>query len=375
MAGIHVNIEAREGTWSREILTALLVFEGDTRKAYNYLAPNVGMPPLVFKRQNPIKGEPKISVPVYEQKVIMEGQIRRLARQNRALIDENTRRNGGVPTPPPTPPAPTPPAPRPKGVREWLDSLPSHPEHERQGDVLARIAAGIPVYLHGPAGSGKSELVKNAAKALDKPYHESNLASATSSAIDGSVTPDGVIDTAWVRSFKVGGILNAEEIDAAHPTIFTAFNNAIASDAWHTKYFGILPKPADWQIVATGNTLMTGATKEFVGRMKLDAATIDRFRLGRIEVKRDGKLENHIVKGILADADDATLERAREYHVKLGKLRTFCQGRDHDTLESMRSMIDGMKAIKAGVTVDACLESILAPWSDDTRRQAVSASK
>ena len=46
---------------------------------------------------------------------------------------------------------------------------------------------------------------------------------------------------------------------------------------------------------ATANTWGTGATTEFTGRSKLDAATIDRWRMGRVFVDYDPVIARKIL--------------------------------------------------------------------------------
>jgi cobaltochelatase CobS len=90
-----------------------------------------------------------------------------------------------------------------------------------------------------------------------------------------------------------------EEFDAAHPTVATAVNNAIAGDVFHNDADGrSIARHPGFRLVATANTLGTGATTRFNGRMKLDGATLDRFRMGRVYVGLDTALERAVFERI-----------------------------------------------------------------------------
>lgn len=158
------------------------------------------------------------------------------------------------------------------------------------------IKAGVPVYLHGPAGTGKSSAARQAAETLGLAYYELNLAGAMASAIRGRDTLQGFMETPFIHAYRDGGVLVMEEIDAAHPNVLTAINNAVANGHWANEAMDtVIARHADFRIVATANTLGTGATKDFSGRMRLDGATLDRFRVGRVHVELDKSLERSLL--------------------------------------------------------------------------------
>ena len=49
--------------------------------------------------------------------------------------------------------------------------------------------------------------------------------------------------------------------------------------------------------MAAGNTFGTGASREYTGREKLDFATIDRFRMGRVWFDLDEDLARRMILG------------------------------------------------------------------------------
>ena len=148
--------------------------------------------------------------------------------------------------------------------------------HSAFDPVAHAVAHGLPVYLYGPAGSGKNVLVEQVAAALSLDFH-----------FMGCVTDEykfvGFIDaggtyhgTEFYRAFKFGGIFFLDEFDASDPSVAVALNGAIANG-----YFAFpdetLSAHPDFRVGAAGNTLGTGRDAVYTGRMQLDAASLNRF--------------------------------------------------------------------------------------------------
>jgi hypothetical protein len=180
---------------------------------------------------------------------------------------------------------------------------PSKFAHAASAYVALLVKSDIPVWLHGPAGTGKSSAAKHAAEAAGLPYYEVNLAGAMASAVKGKDRLKSFVESEFALAYERGGVCCLEEFDAAHPTVATAVNNAIAGDVFHNDADGrAIKRHPNFRLVATANTLGTGATKEFNSRMKLDGATLDRFRMGRVYVGLDAQLERSIFESIAMSA-------------------------------------------------------------------------
>jgi cobaltochelatase CobS len=82
-------------------------------------------------------------------------------------------------------------------------------------------------------------------------------------------------------------------------TLLIVLNNALASERFYNSNSGeMISKNEDFIGVSTANTFGLGANKDYVARERLDAATIDRWRMGRIWVDLDENVEESILYSI-----------------------------------------------------------------------------
>jgi hypothetical protein len=177
--------------------------------------------------------------------------------------------------------------------------------HRLAGYVLKLAKARIPIYLVGESGTGKSHLARQLAKLLacendGEPleYNECPMtAGATPSWLLGNVqmttpkNPEGFRPRKCLTRYEDGGVFNFEEIDASDPNMVLVANQLLASDSYDNPVDGETYYRHKLNVmVATANTLALGANRMHTGRERLDFATIDRFRMGRIEILFDRDL-------------------------------------------------------------------------------------
>lgn len=133
----------------------------------------------------------------------------------------------------------------------------------------------------GPSGTGKSTLARQIAEAMDLPF-ESMLQCTRAEEVIGYVNS---INGEWqmtpfLRVFMHGGILALEEFDAWFPQPLVTFNSPMANNYITNPLTGEqIKRHPDATFIACTNTHGQGATMEFVGRNKLDAATLNRFQI------------------------------------------------------------------------------------------------
>jgi hypothetical protein len=169
--------------------------------------------------------------------------------------------------------------------------------HELFGYALLLAESRIPIMLVGPAGTGKSHLASQLADFLGLKYGETPMSpGATRGDLLGRHTIGGFISAEFVELYGSGGIFNFEEIDASDASMLIVLNNALASGRLYNSASGeMVEKHEDFVPVSTANTFGLGSNREYTARERLDAATIDRWRMGRIFVHLDESVEASIL--------------------------------------------------------------------------------
>jgi len=148
--------------------------------------------------------------------------------------------------------------------------------HEQFPLLLQMAAARVNLLLTGPSGSGKTHAAEQVAKALALPFYY-NGAIDTEYKLKGFIDAGGkLISPAFRKAWQNGGVYCFDEVDASLPPAVLSFNGALSN---HLCDFpdGMVERHPDCIILATGNTWLGGATFDYVGRMKQDAAFADRF--------------------------------------------------------------------------------------------------
>jgi hypothetical protein len=99
--------------------------------------------------------------------------------------------------------------------------------------------------------------------------------------------------------FTNGGVFLYDEIDAADSNMILVVNDLLAlrpGETFHNPVNGQqYVKSPDFIPIAGANTLGLGASREFTGRERLDGATLDRFRMGRVTLDLDRDLLRSII--------------------------------------------------------------------------------
>lgn len=166
--------------------------------------------------------------------------------------------------------------------------------HEKFGQIKVCVESNIPVYLVGPAGSGKNHTLEQIAEELGLDFYFTNSIQQEYK-ITGFIDAGGNYhETEFYKAFSNGGLFFLDEMDASIPEVLVLLNAAIAN-----KYFefpnGKIHAHEDFRVVAAGNTVGNGADEQYAGRLVLDQATLDRFAI--IEFDYSEKIELHLAKG------------------------------------------------------------------------------
>jgi len=228
------------------------------------------------------------------------------------------------------------PATRPTNAKQ-----PAARTHRQFDELMGLVGEGhANIMLVGPAGTGKTTLVKHVAEALDRPFAFISLsAGVTETHLFGRMLPqsDGTWayqESPFIRIYRNGGVFLFDEVE-------------------------VIQRHADCTIVTAANTYGRGGDMVYVGRNALDGATLDRFVLAKLFVGYDVTLEHDIARSVL-DSDTA-----RELLNWVDELRGQIAANRLRRIASTRLIAQGVKALAAGKTLEDVKERFFQDWSAD----------
>lgn len=249
--------------------------------------------------------------------------------------------------------------------QEELPKLKEH-THEVFEEVLLLAKQRMNIMLPGPAGCGKTHLAAQVAKALGLRFASISCSAGMSEGqLTGKLLPVGengqfnFVTTDYLECFEHGGVFLFDELDAADANVLLVINSALAN--------GMLSLPnrsgntravrhPDFVCIAATNTFGRGCDRMYVGRAQLDEATLDRFRIGTVEMDYDTKVE----KRLCPDNDLRSM------------LETYRKGvRNHrlQRVVSSRFMRDAYSMKLAGWDHSRIEKALFGGWSEDEVRK------
>ena len=236
--------------------------------------------------------------------------------------------------------------------------IPDRPEveigrqHERFPLLLQVLACGLNVLLVGPAGTGKTTAARKAAEALGLSFSCLSVGPQTSkSDLLGFIDAGGTYrESLFVAAYRDGGVFLLDEIDAGNAGVLTVLNAALAGDVMATPA-GMVSRSPRFLAVAGANTYGQGASRQYVGRNQLDAATLDRFAV--LDWPVDEGLEAALV-GLPAPAPVLDLGRgglldAAGWLARVRTVRAAVEKQQVRAVVSPRATVAGCALLAAGV--------------------------
>ena len=247
------------------------------------------------------------------------------------------------------------------------------------------------VMLVGPAGSGKTTLGAKVAEALKLPFGAVNCTAGMSEGhLTGRSRPklsgkDLFVKTKFLECYENGGVFLLDELDAADSNLLLVINTALANGYCNVPNRDSNPvalRHQDFVCIGTANTVGRGGDRMYVGRNQLDAATLDRFQIGMLNVSYSMEVEEVIAATYakLANGHAKTVYNTdgRKYVPKFSveqpsKAQEVAAGiaaKGYDLLESLwyvRDRIDattGMRRVMSTRFIkDACVMVTQAHWT------------
>lgn len=227
-------------------------------------------------------------------------------------------------------------------------------QHEVFPTVLVGINEAEPLWLVGPAGTGKSTLAEQASQALGLDFSSKSCSSQTTEVtLLGYMNANGnYVTTEFRKRYELGGVFLLDEVDNGNPNVLTVLNSAL-SNGFMSFPDGMVARHKDFVLVATANTFGNGATADYVGRNPIDKAFLDRFTF--IEVNIDLKVEEAMlasVVGLHSSVSDRWLETVR-------KCRANAETYGLKVVVSPRATVKGAKWLRNGVDFTKVIDMTL----------------
>lgn len=246
-------------------------------------------------------------------------------------------------------------------------------KHRRFVDALKRVEARIPILLVGPAGCGKTHLASQLADALDLDFTFNSMSEGVSeSHLLGRMLPDekgrwSYQPSPFVKSYRDGGVHLLDEVDAADPNLLVTINAALANGFLSLPFADAKPikRHEDSIIIAAANTFGNGADRQYVGRNQLDAATVDRFKMGTLEMDYDRDVERALVEAMLEKGPGSDL-RADLMQWAWGTRDAIATAKLRRIM-STRNLLDAAKLLAVGVSFADMKVAYFTGWSDDEK--------
>lgn len=270
---------------------------------------------------------------------------------------------------------------REKRLREEEERRKAEEERKSKGDrhymtdeVVKRLKCLRKAFLVGPAGTGKTTLAMCACRelfgirgGLDAVVKSGKFAQISfspdtvSADMLGFTDVNGVFhETDIIKVFRDGGLILFDEMDDADASLLVKLNTMLAN--------GVIPVPGgcvtqnpETYIVGTANTYGTGGNSVYVGRSRLDGATLDRWKMATIEVGYDTVLEMNILAKTLGKENPrmcfeimSTALVIRE-KINANKWKQIC---------STRFVCDSARMGASGYSFQKILDTFLLDWNE-----------
>ena len=246
--------------------------------------------------------------------------------------------------------------------------------HFMTDEVVKRLKTLHKAFLVGPAGTGKSTLAMCACRELfgiegtledvvkSGKFAQISFSPDTVSAdMLGFTDVNGVFhETEIIRVFRDGGLILFDEMDDADASLLVKLNTMLANRVIPIPGKMVVQNPNTY-IVGTANTYGKGGNSMYVGRSRLDGATLDRWKMATIRVDYDRNLEASIIGRNLWKTNKKI---CTEIRVASDVIRSLIVANKWKQICSTRFVIDAVEMAKNGYTWVEILNTFLLDWDE-----------
>jgi len=231
--------------------------------------------------------------------------------------------------------------------------------HPRFAWIMKLALAGKPIFIPGPTGCGKTKLAMQLADALKRPFGMVSCSpSMTETQLLGRSIPKITTGeelyrlSEFIRIYEGGGVFLLDELDASDPSVPLVLNAALANKRVAVPNRTDKPyadRHPDFVCIAAANTWGTGADRQYVGRTRLDEATLDRFRMGTVPLDYSPAVERRLCPDV-------------ELYDLLVKWRNAIRAEKLERVLSSRFFEDAYDMTQHGATRDDIARALFAGW-------------
>ena len=235
-------------------------------------------------------------------------------------------------------------------------------QHEIFETVLDWVTEGENVWLYGEAGSGKTHLAESISKALDVPFFAQSVTSQTTkSDLFGYMDANGkYVPSHFYNAYKTGGVFCLDEVDNGNANVINLLNAATSNG--HAFFpNGRVDKHKDFRLIACANTIGDGASRQYIGRNAIDAATKTRFVF--LKMDTDWNLVKNLIEVNFG-------KKGIEYYNKCMKVRdSISSMRLTNIMLTSRTVFQGVKKYVQGKDFNQILDAVLFKGCDESTKQ------
>lgn len=143
--------------------------------------------------------------------------------------------------------------------------------------IRTLVQTGKPIYIYGPAGTGKTHFARQLAESLGCDFYFTDKVSDESELVGYPNINGEHVGTPFTEWYLHGGLFLFDEMDRSEEQCLVRVNSALANGYCTFPVLGNVKMHPNCRIIAAGNTSGRGATEAYNTAHQLDESTLNRF--------------------------------------------------------------------------------------------------